>query len=212
MSGRGKLITVEGVDGAGKSSHLEFIADSLRMRLEAPGGAAPHHVIVTREPGGTDLAERLRRAILEEAMAPLAETLLMFAARCDHVERVIRPALDAGHWVVCDRFTDATFAYQGAGKGVPDEFIRRLSEAAHPGLQPDRTVVFDCSYEVARKRLAATGRALDRFEQEDRGFFERVRAAYLAIAKAQPQRVRIIDASLDQAAVRKALERELALP
>ena len=211
MSARGRFITVEGVDGAGKSSHVQFIADALRARLEAPGAAAAHHVIVTREPGGTDLAERLREAILAEAMAPLAETLLMFAARCDHVQRVIEPALAAGHWVVCDRFTDATFAYQGCGKGVPRELIQRLSEAAHPGLQPDRTLVFDCRYEVARERLARTGRALDRFEKEDREFFERVRAAYLAIAKAEPQRVRVIDASLDPAAVRRALEPQLEL-
>jgi dTMP kinase len=202
MSARGRFITVEGVDGAGKSSHLQFIADALRAR---------HHVVATREPGGTELAERLREAILAEPMAPVAETLLMFAARCDHVQRVIQPALAAGHWVVCDRFTDATFAYQGGGKGVPRDFIQRLSEAAHPGLQPDRTLVFDCRYEVARERLAKTGRALDRFEKEDRDFFERVRAAYLAIAKAEPQRVRIIDASLDPAAVRRALEPHLDL-
>ena len=124
---------------------------------------------------------------------------------------MVEPALAAGHWVVCDRFTDATFAYQGGGKGVPREFIQRLSEAAHPGLQPDRTLVFDCRYEVARERLAKTGRALDRFEKEDRDFFERVRAAYLAIARAEPQRVRIIDASLDPAAVRRALEPHLEL-
>src|SRR3954462_1758939 len=151
MSARGRLITVEGVDGAGKSSHLQFIADAV-------GAGKGRHVIVTREPGGTELAERLRTAILEEAMAPLAETLLVFAARTDHVAKVIRPALEAGTWVVCDRFTDATYAYQGAGNGVPADFIRRLAEAAHPGLQPDRTLVFDCTYEVARERLAATGK------------------------------------------------------
>src|SRR5947207_13224384 len=115
MSPGGKLITLEGVDGAGKSTHMQFIADAIASR--------GHHVIVTREPGGTELAERLRKAILEEPMSPLAETLLIFAARADHVARVIRPALQAGHWVVCDRFTDATLAYQGAGKGVPRELI-----------------------------------------------------------------------------------------
>ena len=202
MSARGKLITVEGVDGAGKSSHLDFIADAA-----AAGG---RHVIRTREPGGTELAERLRKAILEEPMEPLAETLLVFAARSDHVARVIRPALEAGHWVVCDRFTDATLAYQGAGKGVPAEFIQRLAAAAHAGLQPDRTLVFDCSYEVARGRLAKAGRVLDRFEREDRAFFERVRGAYLAGAKAEPARIRVIDASVDLAAIRKAIAQELA--
>ena len=157
-----------------------------------------------------ELAERLRKAILEESMAPLAETLLLFAARADHVARVIRPALDAGHWVVCDRFTDATFAYQGAGKGVPADVIERLSSAVHPGLQPWRTLVFDCSAEVARKRLAASGKALDRFEREAQDFFERVRKAYLDIARAEPGRVRVIDAGADVAAVRKAIEAGLA--
>jgi len=198
----GRLITLEGVDGAGKSTHLQFVADQ--------AGARGHRVIVTREPGGSELAERLRKAILEEPMEPLAETLLLFAARADHVARVIRPALEAGHWVVCDRFTDATFAYQGAGKGVAADLIERLSRAVHPGLQPWRTLVFDCSYEVARKRLAASGKALDRFEREAQDFFERVRKAYLEVARREPERVRVIDASADLAAVRKAIEAGLA--
>jgi len=197
----GKFITVEGVDGAGKSSHLQFIADEVSAR--------GRHVIVTREPGGTALAERLRSAILEEPMQPLAETLLIFAARADHVGKVIAPALAAGSWVVCDRFTDATVAYQGAGKGVPADFIDRLAHAAHAGLVPDRTLVFDCAYEVARERLALAGRQLDRFEREDRAFFERVRGAYLALAKAEPARVRVIDASQDIAAIRRALGQHL---
>jgi dTMP kinase len=202
MKAQAKLITLEGVDGAGKSTHLQFIAD-------AAAAASGRHAIVTREPGGTDLAERLRQAILEEAMEPLAETLLIFAARAHHVRRVIRPALESGIWVVCDRFHDATFAYQGAGKGVPADLIERLSEAAHPGLRPDRTLVFDCSYEVARERLSRSGKKLDRFESEDRAFFERVRNAYLARAKAEPGRVRIIDAAADVASIRKSLERAL---
>lgn len=208
MSERGKLITLEGVDGAGKSSHIQFIADALRTKSATPGGKV-RHVIVTREPGGTELAERLRKAILEEPMEPIAETLLLLAARADHVHRVIRPALAAGRWIVCDRFADATAAYQGAGKGVSMEFIERLGEAAHPGLSPDRTLLFDCSYEVARGRLQASGKSLDRFEREDRAFFERVRAAYLARAKAEPERIRVIDASADHAAIRKELERNL---
>jgi dTMP kinase len=202
MSAPGKLITLEGVDGAGKSSHIQYIADTL--------GAQGHHVIVTREPGGTDLAERLREAILGQAMDPIPETLMLLAARADHVAKVIRPALQAGNWVVCDRFDDATLAYQGAGKGVPLELIAVLSNAVHPGLKPERTLVFDCPYEIARERLAATGKKLDRFEREDRAFFERVRHAYLERAKAEPARVRIIDASADLVGVRKALEKNLA--
>src|SRR5205085_4513407 len=141
-----KFLTLEGVDGAGKSSHIEFIADAVRTK----GG----HVIVTREPGGTDLAERLRQVILGEPLTPVMETLLVFAARADHVARVIQPALKAGHWVVCDRFTDATVAYQGAGNGVSADLIARLAEAAHPGLRPDLTLIFDCPYEISRERLA----------------------------------------------------------
>ena len=201
MSARGKLITLEGVDGAGKSSHIRFIADA----LEAQG----HPVLVTREPGGTDLAERLRQAILEEPMDPIAETLMILAARADHVTKVIRPGLEAGIWIVCDRFSDATVAYQGAGKGVPLKLIEVLGSAAHSGLRPDRTLVFDCTYEVARQRLAATGKKLDRFEREDGAFFERVRNAYLALAKAEPERMRIIDARADLAGVRSALEKNL---
>jgi dTMP kinase len=198
----GKFITLEGVDGAGKSTHQKFVADFIAT--QAP------HVIQTREPGGTDLAERLREAILKNPMAPEVETLLIFAARADHVTRVIRPALDAGTWVVCDRFTDATFAYQAAGKGVPRDLIERLSAAAHGRLVPDRTLVFDCSYETAKHRLAASGKSLDRFEREDRAFFERVRAEYLERAKREPARVRVIDATAALAEIRKALERHLA--
>jgi dTMP kinase len=196
-----KFITLEGVDGAGKSSHIEYIADGVRTK-----GA---HVIVTREPGGTDLAERLREAILSQPMTPVLETLLMFAARADHVARVIRPGLAAGSIVLCDRFTDATAAYQGGGKGVSRDLIERLAEAAHPGLRPDRTLVFDCPYEVATLRLAKAGRTLDRFEREDRAFFDRVRGAYLGIARAEPNRVRVIDASADAAGVRKQIQSAL---
>jgi dTMP kinase len=203
MSARGRFITLEGVDGAGKSTHLQFIADAL--------GAKGHRVILTREPGGTELAERLRKTILEEAMAPTEETLLLFAARADHVTRVIRTALGAGTWVVCDRFTDATVAYQGGGKGVSLGLIDTLSEVAHPGLKPDRTLLFDCTYQVSRQRLAGTGKTLDRFEREDQAFFERVRGAYLARARAEPERIRVIDASLDVAAIRKMLQSHLEL-
>ena len=200
---RGRFITLEGVDGAGKSTHLQFVADAL-------GAASGGHVIVTREPGGTELAERLREAILSQPMAPLAETLLILAARADHVAKVIRPALEAGSTVVCDRFHDATVAYQGAGKGVPLELIGRLAEAAYPGLKPDRTLLFDCSYEISRQRLEASGKQLDRFERQDQGFFERVRNAYLSLARAEPARVCVIDAAADIARIRRQLQQALA--
>ena len=201
MTARGKFVTLEGVDGAGKSTHVEFIAHAIR--------AQGRHVIVTREPGGTDLAERLREAILSQAMDPVAETLLLFAARADHVSRLIRPALAAGSWVVCDRFSDASGAYQGAGKGVPAALIERLRDATHPGLNPDRTLVFDCSYDVSRARLRASGKPLDRFEREDRAFFDRVRSAYLSAASAEPGRVRVVDAGADLAAIRNAVTKAL---
>ncbi len=188
---RGRFITLEGVDGAGKSSHIPWIAE----RLRAGGNAGGREVIVTREPGGTPLAEKLRALVLAEPMDPLAETLLMFAARADHVQKVIAPALARGAWVVCDRFTDATLAYQGAGKGVSADRIGQLAQATHPGLAPDLTLVFDCPYEVSRSRLSNSGRELDRFEAEERAFFERVRAAYRALADAEPARVRLIDGS-----------------
>jgi dTMP kinase len=201
MSGRGRFITLEGVDGAGKSTHIDFLA----QRLAALG----RQPLVTREPGGTPLAEKLRALVLAEPMAPLAETLLMFAARADHVEHVIRPALESGRWVLCDRFTDATAAYQGAGKGVSQALIQRLAEAVHPGLLPDRTLVFDCPFEVTRRRLAASGRSLDRFENEGAEFFNRVRQAYLTRAAAEPDRIRIIDATQTIAAIQKQLDEAL---
>lgn len=187
---RGKFLTLEGVDGAGKSSHIAWIAERLRQ-----GG---REVVVTREPGGTPLAEKLRALVLAEPMDPLAETLLMFAARADHVQKVIAPALARGAWVVCDRFTDATLAYQGAGKGVPLERIRQFAQATHPGLAPDQTLVFDCPYEVSRSRLSNSGRELDRFEVEERAFFDRVRRAYQAMAGAEPHRIRLLDGSRPQ--------------
>lgn len=199
---RGRFITLEGVDGAGKSTHVEAIA----FRLRASG----RKVLVTREPGGTPLAERLRTLVLSEAMDPIAETMLLFAARADHVRREIEPALAAGDWVLCDRFTDATFAYQGGGKGVPGELIAHLAQVSHDGLLPDRTLVFDCPYEVARERLERADRPPDRFEREDREFFERVRQAYLALARDQPGRIRVIDASGSLDDIKKKIEVELA--
>ena len=199
---RGRFLTLEGVDGAGKSTHVAWIAEQLRARGDA--------VLVTREPGGTPLAERLRELVLAEPMDPIAETMLLFAARADHVQRVIAPALHTGTWVLCDRFTDATFAYQGGGKGVAAELIAHLAQASHNGLLPDRTLVFDCPYEVSRERLARIGRAPDRFEREDRGFFERVRQAYLGLAHANPERIRVLDASRPVADIKKVIEEEIA--
>ena len=198
---RGKFITLEGVDGAGKSTHISWIAERL--------GQGGREVVVTREPGGTPLAEKLRALVLAEPMDPLAETLLMFAARADHVHKVIRPALERGAWVVCDRFTDATLAYQGAGKGVPADRSRQLAQAVHPGLLPDQTLVFDCPYEVSRSRLSNSGRDLDRFEAEERAFFERVRVAYRDLAKAEPRRVCIIDGSKAPEEVKVEIEHNL---
>jgi len=201
MNEPGKLITLEGVDGAGKSTHLQYIADTIR--------AQGRTVIVTREPGGTDLADRLREILLNEAMDPLTETLLVFVARADHVARVIRPALLDGKWVVCDRFTDSTLAYQGAGKGVDVNVIKRLSEIVTPGLKPDRTLVFDIEHTVSSHRLQTSGKSLDRFEREEKPFFERVRAAYLAAAKAEPERIRVINAAASIENIREAIRRGL---
>ena len=200
--GRGLFITLEGVDGAGKSTHVEGVARRLR--------GAGREVVVTREPGGTPLAEKLRAIILAEALDPLPETLLMFTARADHVACVIAPALARGDCVVCDRFTDATFAYQGGGKGVAEATIRRLAELTHPALQPDLTLVFDCPWEVSRERLAAAGRDPDRFEREDRAFFDRVRTAYLRLAEQHPHRVRVVDGNRPLAEVNKELDQIFA--
>jgi dTMP kinase len=199
---RGRFLTLEGVDGAGKSSLAIWIAERLR--------AAGHDVLVTREPGGTKLAERLRELVLTEPMDALAETLLLFAARSDHVLREIEPALAAGRWVLCDRFTDATFAYQGGGKGVAVDLIAHLAQVSHDGLLPDRTLVFDCPYEVSRERLTRAARHPDRFEREDRDFFERVRQAYLALARSDPSRVRVVDASGDLQEIKNKVEEQIA--
>jgi len=201
MSARGKFITLEGVDGAGKSTHLQFIAEQL--------GKGGRKVVVTREPGGTPLAEKLRKRILEEPMAPMEATRLIFEARKDHVAKLIRPALEQGNWVLCDRFTDATIAYQGAGQGVPLDLIERMGMEAHSGLVPDRTLLFDLPPAVSTQRLIGSGKTLDRFETQDRDFFERVRGAYLARANAEPWRIRVIDATKDPAQIRKALTQHL---
>ena len=198
---RGRFITLEGIDGAGKSTHLP----RLKAMLERDG----RDVWVTREPGGTPLGERLRDLLLHEPMAKLTETMLMFAARREHCEREIWPRLAAGTWIVCDRFTDATYAYQGGGHGVPHEVISALERDALGGFQPDLTIVFDVPPQVGRERLA-DGRTLDKFEREDNAFFERVRAVYLERARAEPKRCRVIDSTAPRDAVEGAVARILA--
>jgi dTMP kinase len=193
-----KFITLEGVDGAGKSTHLDWIAG----RIEAAG----QRVLVTREPGGTPLGEELRRLLLAQSMHLETETLLMFAARREHLQRVILPALAAGTWVLCDRFTDATYAYQGGGRGLDPGRIEILEHWVHQGLQPDLTLVFDLSVEEAKRRRLAATAAPDRFEQEGLEFFARVRSAYVARAARFPQRIRLIDASQTVEATRNILE------
>ncbi len=200
---RGRFITLEGSEGVGKSTQLEAVAALLR--------AAGLVVVTTREPGGTERAERIREVLLAREGDPLpdvAELLLMFAARATHVANCIEPALARGEWVVCDRFTDATRAYQGGGRGVDRARIETLADWVHPGLQPDCTLLLDAPVHVglARARLrAGTGPGPDRFESETLAFFERVRASYLTLAAAQPQRFAIIDATGDAEAVGRAV-------
>jgi len=190
MSAAARFISLEGIEGAGKST----LARALEATLVARGLT----VKLTREPGGTPLAERLRALVLErgaERISAEAETLLMFAARAVHVENLIRPALSGGAWVICDRFTDATRAYQGAGRGVDAELIERLARTVHGNLWPHRTVLLDLPVDTGLARARKRAGAGDRFEDQDRRFFERVRARYLALAAAEPTRVRVVDAA-----------------
>ena len=196
-SSRGLFITLEGIDGAGKSSQFDAVVEALR--------GLGREVVATREPGGTPLGERLRELLLREPMSTSTEALLVFAARQEHVLRVIEPALLLGHDVVCDRFTDATLAYQGAGKGIPRDRLEALAHWVHPGLQPDLTLLLDVPAEVASKRLQAQGREPDRFERESTEFFSRVRQQYLELAREQPGRWCVVDASQDPQSVRLQL-------
>jgi len=195
---RGKFITLEGMDGAGKSSHVAWMADWLRAR--------GRRVLVTREPGGTPLGEQLRALVLSEAMDLRTETLLVFAARQEHLIQRIRPALEAGDWVLSDRFTDATYAYQGGGRGMEAAVIERLEEWVQGRFEPDVTLYFDLAVDVAQGRLAAAQVARDRFEREDREFFERVRSVYLARAREHPGRIHVIDAAQTVEKVKKTVE------
>ena len=201
----GRFITLEGIEGAGKSTVARLVFEWLQSRNVA--------AVLTREPGGTPLAERVRELVLKpdgEAIPPAAETLLMFAARSIHLANLIRPAWARGEWVICDRFTDATRAYQGGGRGLDPAGIEALATLVHPDLRPDLTLLLDLPVAQGLARAQARRGQIDRFEQERAPFFERVRAAYLAVAHAEPERFCIVDAGRElpqvQAAVTQALE------
>ena len=197
-----RFITFEGMDGAGKSTQIAHAANWLRTRGES--------VLLTREPGGTPLGESLRALLLHEAMHPDTEALLMFAARREHLAQVIEPALARGEWVLCDRYTDASFAYQGGGRGIDAARLGVLEQWVQRGLQPGLTLLFDLPCEVAAQRLAASGGDPDRFEREQADFFNRVRAAYLERATAEAVRIRVIDASASPDLVSIQLEEILS--
>lgn len=195
---RGKFITFEGIDGAGKSSHIASIGDYLKTR-----GLT---VVCTREPGGTALGEKLRELLLHEAMHLETEALLMFAARREHLAQVIEPALARGEWVICDRFSDATYAYQGGGRGLDRDKLACLESWVHGHLHPDLTFLFDLPFAIACERIAAQTRTLDRFEQERADFHERVRLAYLKRAAMAAQRFAVIDARKPLLEIKNQLE------
>lgn len=182
-----RFITIEGGDGAGKSTFIPFI----KNYLESKG----QEVILTREPGGTGLGEKLRDLLLTHKMDIMAETLLMFAARAEHVANVINPALEAGKWVICDRFTDSTMAYQSSAKGLPETTIKALKDIVQQDLNPGLTFVFDVPLEVSKERLFKTGKIPDKFESEDDSFKERVNQGYKNIVKKNPGRCKLIDSS-----------------
>jgi dTMP kinase len=202
MSSPGRFITLEGIEGVGKSTQIAAVASALSAR-----GV---EIVVTREPGGTPLAEKLRDLVLaprDEFLPPIAELLIMFAARAVHLENRIAPQLAAGRWVLCDRFTDATYAYQGAGRGLPAASIAALEQIVQGARRPDLTILLDAPVGVALARVARRSSAanLDRFERERGEFFERVRAGYLARAAAEPRRIAVVDASRAPADVTAAV-------
>ena len=199
---RGRFISFEGIDGAGKSTQHAWLVQYLRDRGRA--------VVATREPGGTPLGEKLRSLLLAEPMHLETEALLMFAARREHIAQVIEPALARGDWVICDRFVDASFAYQGGGRGLDWKKLETLAQWVLGDLQPDLTLIFDAPVAIAQQRLHAATANPDRFEQEQAAFFERVRASYLKIATENPVRVRLIDATQTQNHINKILENIIA--
>lgn len=194
----GRFISLEGIDGAGKSTQHTWLVEYLRGQ--------GYVVVATREPGGTPLGEKLRALLLAEPMNLETEALLMFAARREHMAQVIEPALARGEWVVCDRFVDASFAYQGGGRGLSWKKLDALATWVLGDLQPDLTLIFDAPVAIAQQRLHAATSNPDRFEQEQSVFFERVRAAYLRIAAENPERVRLIDATQTPGAINKVLK------
>ena len=196
----GKFITVEGIEGVGKSTNVAFLRDAIEKR--------GFEVLTTREPGGTPMAERIREMLIEhgdELVPDITELLLMFASRSLHVNNVIQPALAAGSWVVCDRFTDASRAYQGGGRGFPQKDINRLAEWVHGDLRPNLTILLDAPVEIGMSRAGRRG-SPDRIETERVEFFERVRECYLSLAEAEPERFAVIDASRDMDTVRASIE------
>jgi len=201
MMARGKFITFEGIDGAGKTTHLGWFRDRLEQKVVGAGRS----VVMTREPGGTKLGESLRDILLHEAMDLETEALLMFAARREHLAQVIEPALARGDWVLSDRFTDATFAYQGGGRGLPRDKLETLERWVQGGFQPDLTVLFDVPPDTASERRSAA-RAPDRFESESDAFFTRTRTEYLRRAEEAPYRFAIIDSTRTIAEIQKQLE------
>ncbi len=202
---KGKFIALEGSEGVGKTTNLQFIHDYLLDR--------GIDVLLTREPGGTQLGEKLREILLSidhgEAIFPEVELLLMFAARSQHLQQVILPALEAGRWVLCDRFTDASYAYQGGGRGLSDKRIAVLENWVQADLRPDQVLLLDAPTEVGIRRAKRRG-AADRFEQEELAFFERVRAAYLSRAEADSSRYRVINAALPLTEVQQQIQSALA--
>jgi len=205
MSGQGRFITFEGIEGVGKSTQV--------LRLKAALERAGREVIATREPGGTPLAEEIRRLVLQTGAEPMpvaGELLLMFAARAVHTANLIRPALARGAWVLCDRYTDATYAYQGGGRGIPDADIEPLARLAQQGIEPDLTLLLDAEVPAALARARSRAAAADRIESETVAFFERARAHYLARARRDPARIRIIDATGDVASVGAAIDAAVA--
>jgi dTMP kinase len=200
---RGRFITVEGTEGVGKSTNIAFIQTLL------DDANIPH--IVSREPGGTPLAEEIRNVLVvprEEAMCELTELLLVFAARAQHLKNLIEPALEQGIWVLCDRFTDATFAYQGGGRGISVDLISQLQDLVQGGMRPDCTLLLDAPVDVGMARAGARG-ALDRFEQEKQAFFDKVRGAYLDRVEQEPGRFVVVDASADLNTVQTDIEQAL---